>query len=156
MEFYKARTTTWSKASWNVGTAGAWFVFDVLFYGNTLFQPIVMETASGGGGGEDALRKVATDSLILHLDSYKWKDSLLYAIIGSYWFPSLVYSPECRSTLNGISAAVGKAGARFGATLFEPAARDFGDDKVMLTRAGVCVLGFAIMHFFVRLPSVSG
>jgi PHS family inorganic phosphate transporter-like MFS transporter len=198
-----------------VGTAGAWFVFDVLFYGNTLFQPIVMETAFGGGGGEDALRRVATDSLILSLIAlpgyilsaivmgkrvcYITQTprfvqmegfvvmGMLYAIIGSYWsylkrvpwllvllygstfffanygpntttfiFPSLVYSPECRSTLNGISAAAGKAGALFGATLFEPAARDFGDDKVMLICAGVSVLGFAITHFFVRLPPVSG
>jgi PHS family inorganic phosphate transporter-like MFS transporter len=197
-----------------VGTAGAWFLFDVLFYGNTLFQPIVMETAFGGGGGEDALRKVATDSLILSLialPGYILSGILmgkrvcyitqtprfvqmegfvvmgmLYAIIGSYWsylkrvpwllvllygstfffanygpntttfiFPSLVYSPECRSTLNGISAAAGKAGALLGATLFEPAARDFGDDKVMLICAGVSVLGFAITHFFVRLPPVS-
>jgi PHS family inorganic phosphate transporter-like MFS transporter len=197
-----------------VGTAGAWFLFDVLFYGNTLFQPIVMETAFGGGGGENALRKVATDSLILSLIAlpgyilsailmgrpvcYITQTprfvqmegfvvmGMLYAIIGSYWsylkrvpwllvllygstfffanygpntttfiFPSLVYSPECRSTLNGISAAAGKAGALFGATLFEPASRAFGDDKVMLICAGVSVLGFAITHFFVRLPPVS-
>jgi PHS family inorganic phosphate transporter-like MFS transporter len=70
----------------------------------------------------------------------------------TFVFPSLVYSPECRSTLNGISAAAGKAGALFGATLFEPAARELGDDKVMLICAGVSVLGFAITHFFVRLP----
>ena len=192
-----------------IGTAGAWFLFDVLFYGNTLFQPIVMEAAFGGG--VSALRKVATDSLILSLIAlpgyifsaivmgkrvcyltqtprFVQKQGfvvmgMLYAIIGSYWsflkrvpwllvlvygstfffanygpntttfvFPSLVYSPECRSTLNGISAAAGKAGALFGATLFEPAARELGDDKVMLICAGVSVLGFAITHFFVRLP----
>jgi PHS family inorganic phosphate transporter-like MFS transporter len=197
-----------------VGTAGAWFLFDVLFYGNTLFQPIVMETAFGGGGGEDALRKAATDSLILSLIALPGYIlsaiamgkrlcyinqtprfvqmqgfvvmGMLYAIIGSYWsylkrvpwllvliygstfffanygpntttfvFPSLLYSPECRSTLNGISAAAGKAGALFGATLFEPAARDLGDDKLMLICASVSVLGFAITHFFVRLPPVS-
>lgn len=192
-----------------IGTAGAWFLFDVLFYGNTLFQPVVMEAAFGGG--VSALRKVATDSLILSLIAlpgyifsaivmgkrvcyltqtprFVQKQGfvvmgMLYAIIGSYWsflkrvpwllvlvygstfffanygpntttfvFPSLVYSPECRSTLNGISAAAGKAGALFGATLFEPAARELGDDKVMLICAGVSVLGFAITHFFVRLP----
>ena len=30
-----------------VGTAGCWLLFDVLFYGNTLFQPIVLDAAFG-------------------------------------------------------------------------------------------------------------
>lgn len=30
-----------------VGTAGCWFIFDVLFYGNTLCQPIVLSRAFG-------------------------------------------------------------------------------------------------------------
>jgi hypothetical protein len=29
------------------GTAGTWFLFDVPFYGNTLFQPIVIEAGFG-------------------------------------------------------------------------------------------------------------
>ncbi|KAL3911667.1 MAG: hypothetical protein SGILL_007191 [Bacillariaceae sp.] len=53
-----------------LGTAGTWFLFDVVFYGNTIFQPIVVEAAFGGSkshedGGIDLLRKAATDSLIL-------------------------------------------------------------------------------------------
>lgn len=51
-----------------LGTAGTWFLFDVVFYGNTIFQPIVVEAAFGGsskGSGIDLLRKAAMDSLIL-------------------------------------------------------------------------------------------
>ena len=44
----------------------------------------------------------------------------------------MTFSPACRSTLNGISAASGKAGALLGSMLFEPAATRFGNDKVML------------------------
>eukprot|EP00537_Pseudo-nitzschia_pungens_P006046 CAMPEP_0172363438 /NCGR_PEP_ID=MMETSP1060-20121228/6799_1 /TAXON_ID=37318 /ORGANISM="Pseudo-nitzschia pungens, Strain cf. cingulata" /LENGTH=639 /DNA_ID=CAMNT_0013086177 /DNA_START=428 /DNA_END=2347 /DNA_ORIENTATION=+ len=60
-----------------LGTAGTWFLFDVVFYGNTIFQPIVVAAAFGthgnghgnGHGGGDTpiavLRKTALDSLIL-------------------------------------------------------------------------------------------
>lgn len=51
-----------------LGTAGTWFLFDVIFYGNTIFQPIVVEAAFGGTSnrsGIELLRKIAMDSLIL-------------------------------------------------------------------------------------------
>jgi PHS family inorganic phosphate transporter-like MFS transporter len=51
-----------------IGSSGSWFLFDVVFYGNTIFQPIVVEAAFGGKGGTDGvdlLRKTATNSLIL-------------------------------------------------------------------------------------------
>lgn len=51
-----------------LGTAGTWFLFDVVFYGNTIFQPIVVAAAFGtqsGNNGTDLLRKTAIDSLIL-------------------------------------------------------------------------------------------
>ena len=52
------------------GTAGTWFLFDVLFYGNTLFQPIVMGAAFGkpdanGAKPLEVLRQTAQDSLLL-------------------------------------------------------------------------------------------
>lgn len=50
------------------GTAGTWFLFDVLFYGNTLFQPIVIEAAFGSSQSEDPiqrLRQTALNSLAL-------------------------------------------------------------------------------------------
>jgi len=52
-----------------LGTAGTWFLFDILFYGNTIFQPIVIEEAFGNNNGKNdgvhSLRKTAMISLIL-------------------------------------------------------------------------------------------
>ena len=51
-----------------LGTAGTWFLFDVVFYGNTIFQPIVVEAAFGKNSGSNTvelLRQTAIDSLIL-------------------------------------------------------------------------------------------
>jgi PHS family inorganic phosphate transporter-like MFS transporter len=196
-----------------LGTAGTWFLFDVLFYGNTLFQPIVMEAAFGGKdtNEDDVIKKAAMDSLflglialpgyavsavvigkrffyILQMPRYVQLQgfvamAMLYATIGVCWsslkqipallvviygmtfffanygpntttfvFPSLVFSRECRSTLNGISAAAGKAGALVGATSFAPAAAALGDDKVMLICAGVSVVAFALTYCFTRVP----
>jgi PHS family inorganic phosphate transporter-like MFS transporter len=193
-----------------LGTAGTWFLFDILFYGNTLFRQIVLEAAFGcGDPDEDNFNaEAATDSLILALkvlpgygvsallmgkkllchmlltSRYVQMQGfvimgLLYAVIGACWtelrraptllvflygmtcffanfgpntttfvFPSLVNSHDCRSTLNGNSAAAGKAGALVGATLFAPAAAFFGDDKVMLTYAGVSVVASCINEMF--------
>jgi len=197
-----------------LGTAGTWFLFDVLFYGNTLFQPIVMEATFGGKvvDKHDELKKAATDSLILALIALPgyvvsalvigkrlcyvqqtpryvqlqgfFAMALLYAIIGSYWaylktvpsllvliygmtfffanygpntttfvFPSLVYSHECRSTLNGVAAAAGKAGALLGATLFAPAADTLGDSDVMLICSAISVVAFGFTYCFARMPN---
>ena len=196
-----------------LGTAATWFLFDVLFYGNTLFQPIVIEAAFGAREHSNPLhllQRTAVNSLILTsiaLPGYAvaglvmgkrtWgivqtprfvmlqgfaAMSVLYLIIGIYWkdlrhyplllvflygstfffanygpntttfvLPSLVYSEECRSTLNGISAAAGKFGALVGATLFAPAADSFGDAAIMLICSFIAVLAFMMTTFFVRL-----
>ena len=39
-----------------LGTAGCWFLFDVLFYGNVLFSPVVLSAAFGG---DETVRKMA-------------------------------------------------------------------------------------------------
>lgn len=194
-----------------IGTAGTWCLFDILFYGNTLFQPIVVEAAFGEAKSESPihiLQKTALDSLILTsiaLPGYALAGAivgkrtwcvtqtpryvmlqgfaamgLLYFSIGINWkylrhyppvlvtmygltfffanygpntstfiLPSLVYSPECRTTWNGISAASGKLGALLGATLFEPAAEKWGDAHVMLICSGVSFLAFIVALFFV-------
>ena len=36
--------TYWGKL---LGTAGGWFLFDITFYGNSLFQPTVLHEARG-------------------------------------------------------------------------------------------------------------
>ena len=198
-----------------LGTAGTWFLFDVLFYGNTLFQPIVIEAAFGpskkGSGDEIAeLREMAVNSLILTaialpgyavagvvigkrvcciLQSPKYvmmqgfcAMSALYLAIGLNWtflrhtpallvllygmtfffanygpntstfiLPSLVFSPTCRTTLNGVSAAAGKLGALTGATLFEPVAEKYGDAHVMCICSAIAILAFMMTFKFVQM-----
>ena len=60
-----------------------------------------------------------------------------------------MYSPECRSTWNGISAASGKLGALLGATLFEPAADEWGDPSVMKICSGLAISAFGLTYWFV-------
>ena len=211
-----------------VGTAGTWFLFDVIYYGNTIFEPIVVEAAFGGGGAKaeapsspssassiDLLQKTATDTLILTsiaLPGYVvaglvigkrlcyiqqtpryvmlqgfFVMGILYFVIGIQWsylkqkpaillvlygctfffanygpntttfiLPSLMYSPQCRSTWNGISAASGKIGALVGATLFEPAADEWGDDSVMLVCSGLAIVAFIITYCFVPTDTDNG
>jgi MFS transporter, PHS family, inorganic phosphate transporter len=194
-----------------LGTAGTWFLFDILFYGNTLFQPIVMEAAFGGGDQQDeVIKKAARNTLILSLIALPGYGvsaliigkrvfnivqtpryvqlqgfvlmGFLYSVIGAYWhelqripsllvfiygltfffanygpntttfvFPSLMFSKDCRSTLNGICAASGKLGALLGAMLFAPTAAAIGDNHVMLICAGICVLAFGLTKIFTKI-----
>lgn len=200
------------------GTACTWFLFDVLFYGNTLFQPIVIEAAFGARDDSDPLRllqQTAFNSLLLTsmaLPGYFMASmvlgnktcgitqtpryvmlqgflamSLLYLTIGVTWtalrrfpsgliilygltfffanygpntttfvLPSLVYSPECRSTLNGVSAAAGKIGALVGASLFAPAAGRVGDATIMVICSVMALMAFAITYLFVQVRRDDG
>ncbi|KAK8808512.1 hypothetical protein WA158_008413 [Blastocystis sp. Blastoise] len=55
----------------------------------------------------------------------------------TFLLPAVTYSIEVRSTLNGISAALGKTGASIGAYAYEAIAKSVGADKVMYI---ACVL----------------
>ena len=208
-----------------LGTAGTWFLFDILFYGNTLFQPIVLESAFGKGnhtatalgwldstddavdprGEFDLLVETSRDSLFLSLIAlpgyfvsiamlgrttccglviqtprYVQMQgfslmAVLYALIGVFWesltsmqvllvllygstfffanygpnattflLPSVTYSHNCRSTLNGISAAFGKMGALLGASVFPAAADILGDGSVMTVCSGISVVALIL------------
>mmetsp|Transcript_1949 Transcript_1949/g.2910 ORF Transcript_1949/g.2910 Transcript_1949/m.2910 type:complete len:122 (+) Transcript_1949:1-366(+) len=59
----------------------------------------------------------------------------------TFMLPSITFSPECRSTLNGISAASGKAGALVGSIMFSPIASKYGDPTVMLLCALTSIFG---------------
>ena len=208
-----------------LGTAGTWFLFDILFYGNTLFQPIVLESAFGKGnhtatalgwldstddavdprGEFDLLVETSRDSLFLSLIALPgyfvsiamlgrttccglviqtpryvqmqgfFLMAVLYALIGVFWesltsmqvllvllygstfffanygpnattflLPSVTYSHNCRSTLNGISAAFGKMGALLGASVFPAAADILGDGSVMTVCSGISVVALIL------------
>jgi PHS family inorganic phosphate transporter-like MFS transporter len=177
------------------GTAACWFLFDILFYGNTLFTPVVLKQAFGAS---ETIASTACDAFILTLLalpgyclsvvtlgrflSPKWVQmqgfafmGVLYLAIGVYFkiigqhkivllllygmtfmfanwgpntttflLPSLTFSKECRSTLNGVAAACGKMGALLGSTAFEPLAKQYGDAVVMILCAGVSAIGFLL------------
>jgi len=198
-----------------LGTALTWYLFDVLFYGNTLFQSIVIKAALGPHDVVDErqlLQQIALNSLILtgiELPGYLVAAltlgktvcgiqlsvkfvmtqgfafmAVLYMIIGVYWrelreypmvlvllygmtfffanfgpntttfvLPSLIYSPEHRSTLNGISAACGKFGALTGSLAFTPIHEAYGPRIVMLVCSGIGLLSLVITQFFVSTPN---
>lgn len=186
-----------------VGTAGTWFLFDVIFYGNTLFERVVLDEAFGQS---ETIAQTATDTLIIsamalpgyfvsiavigrvnpryvqmqgflamaivygiigvYFDQLSNMRYLLIVLYGSTFFfanfgpnattfmlPSIIYSPKCRSTLNGLSAASGKAGALIGASFFEPMADSIGDKFVMLICAGLSIIGFLLTHECVPLQT---
>lgn len=60
-----------------LGTAGCWLLFDILFYGNTLFQPLVLAAAFGAA---ETIPKVAIDSTLLALLSLPGYFSSVYAV----------------------------------------------------------------------------
>ena len=181
------------------GTAGCWFLFDVLFYGNTLFKPVVLKAAFGPS---ETLVKTALHDLCLnamslpgYFMSIKYISSLgarrvqsngffamfvIYLIIGIGWsaitalpplllifygstfffanfgpnsttfiLPSVTFSPTCKSTLNGVSAACGKAGALLGALVFQPATDVIGAGPVMIVCGGISIAGLLLTLFCV-------
>ena len=195
-------------------------MFDVVFYGNTLFQPVVIKTAFGYDDGDNAnqddefanIVDNIRDSMILSIIAlpgyfvsialigrrifFKFTATprfiqiqgfaimaLLYLIIGISWehltehhwllvllygntfffsnfgpntttfmLPSITFSENCKSTLNGISAAAGKAGALTGSLLFEPIANKYGDGTVMMLCAFTSVIAGIITYFCTKPP----
>ena len=62
--------------------------------------------------------------------------------------PSITFSRPIRSTLNGVCAASGKAGALLGAILFLPLSLWVGDAQVLLLCACVSLVGAMLTFFF--------
>jgi len=61
----------------------------------------------------------------------------------------MTFSKECRTTLNGIAAASGKAGALLGTVIFAPAATTIGQPAVMVACAILSSLGMMVTLFCV-------
>ena len=80
-----------------LGTAVTWFLFDVLFYGNTLFQPVVIEQVFGSRKslGDDALiRRVVCDSLVLN--SIALPGYIVAALLIGEKTCGITQSPRCK------------------------------------------------------------
>jgi len=116
----------------------------------------------------------AVMAILYSIISYMWNDLtqhhwLLLMLYGSTFFfsnygpntttfmlPSITFSPDCRSTLNGISAACGKTGALLGSIMFEPIANTYGDAVVMFLCALTSVFAGIITAYCVKPPRRMG
>lgn len=174
-----------------MGTGATWFLFDILFYGNVLFQRVVLQTAFGRN---ETIIASVLDTLVISLIALPGyfvsvarigryvtpkfiqlqgfaMMSILYSVIGlnfyslaetkvlliflysstfffsnygpnasTFMLPSMTFSHSSRSTLNGVCAALGKAGALLGALLFKPASQRFGDPTVLIICSFISVV----------------
>ena len=199
-----------------LGCAGGWFLFDITFYGNQLFQAPVLasifnvahnksapshfEPIEGDLSHNRALQMIMIACIALpgYYVSVCFMDSLgrrniqlqgfffmtvLFGILG-IWFdemqkrnlaalllvlygltfffsnfgpnsttfilPSETFPPEVRTTLNGFSAASGKAGAALGSYFFMPFNRLYGLPNTMLACAAVTLAGLFLTLAFVE------
>jgi len=159
--------TVWDNRKKLLGTAGSWFILDVVFYGNSLFSADV----TAAMGGKHTIKSECISNLWIQLMAMpgyiigmllidkmgrkrmqcfgftgeaivfiimaiffqKLKDIkvlfiFLYALtfffddcgpnLTTFVIPAEIYPTQSRSTCHGISAAMGKAGAAVGATVF--------------------------------------
>ena len=197
-----------------IGCAGGWFLFDITFYGNGLFQAPVLasifnvspnktihyQPIEGDIAHNRALQMIFIQSLALPgyfiavclMDylgrrniqlqgfafmaltffllgiGFDWMEehklsALLLILYGLTFFfsnfgpnsttfilPAETFPPEVRTTLNGFSAAMGKAGASLGSSTFTPMNELIHLPKTMLVCAFVALLGFLVTFFFVE------
>jgi len=201
-----------------LGTAGGWFFFDITFYGNSLFQPTVLEkvfevNATSPAGGEAraplygglqtnmCLQMAVVGALglpgyycsvclmdrlgrrAIQLQGFFFM-ALVFLLLGllyptleqslagrllmlllygltfffsnfgpnstTFILPSETFPSNIRSTLNGFSAAMGKAGATLGSAAFKPMADALGLQLTMVVCAAVALCGLLITFFFVE------
>lgn len=195
-----------------IGCAGGWFLFDITFYGNSLFQGEVLEEVfdlnttikgeprpiQGDIHTNPAIQYLVIAAIalpgyyvavalmdrmgrrIMQLQGFLfmavafgalgvWKDALESAPIWmlliysltfffsnfgpnstTFILPAESFPSELRSTLNGFSAACGKAGATLGSSTFKMFSRSYGLGPTMLACAGVSLLGLLLTFFFVE------
>jgi PHS family inorganic phosphate transporter-like MFS transporter len=191
------------------GTAGGWFLFDITFYGNSLFSPTVLQYVFDHGSkqkgsihdqmvhnflvylialpgywvatylmdswGRKNIQKFGfgmmfvTYGILALLLGYNDKDhvenhgGVLLFIYGLTFFfsnfgpnsttfilPSESFPAECRASLNGFSAAMGKTGAAIGSAAFKPLSKSIGVPWVLGICAFISILGLVVTHIFVE------
>jgi len=188
------------------GTAGGWFIFDITFYGNVLFQPTVLKSIFKVEGavpthGSDLSHNLCCQLMILALiglpgyyvsvcfvESWGRKNiqlmgftmmAILYGVLAiflkdlppalllivygltfffsnfgpnatTFILPAETFPSEVRSTLNGFSAACGKAGAVVGSAAFKPISGAYGNGVAMACCAVCSILGVLVTAIFVE------
>ena len=199
--------TYWGKL---LGTAGGWFLFDITFYGNSLFQPTVLKdvfnstkaagpTPVTGDLSSNVLAQVAVVAAIglpgyyvsvglmdilgrkkiqlqgfffmavvfgaLGIFDAQLEDApavmlILYGLTfffsnfgpnsTTFILPAETFPFHLRTTLNGFSAAMGKAGATLGSAGFKSLFHATNMTVTMLVCAAISLVGLAVTVFFVE------
>lgn len=77
--------------------------------------------------------------------------SLTYGVgIATYVLPTVVYPPEIRATMHGISATCGKVGALLASFLFFPLQNQVGIRGVLVVEAGLALVGCLLSQFALK------
>merc|ERR1719421_1641807 len=121
-----------------IGTGGSWFLLDICFYAIGSYKARVSKILFDWE--TDTLREemicaaaFATVVAIVAMPGY------LASV--AFVAPIGVYPTEVRATCHGISAALGKAGAVLGTSLFAPVEKHYGLRFVAFASAVICTLG---------------
>jgi PHS family inorganic phosphate transporter-like MFS transporter len=195
-----------------LGCAGGWFLFDITFYGNSLFQAEVLThifnathsdgptPIEGGIDNNHAIQMLVIAAMglpgyyvsVYLMDSFGRRNiqlqgfffmALTFGILGvflkqleglsglmlllygltfffsnfgpnstTFILPAETFPPHLRTTLNGFSAACGKAGATLGSATFKllVADKSFGLGKTLILCAAVSLLGLLLTFGFVE------
>ena len=185
-----------------LGTAGGWFLLDVIFYGNGISSVMIISALDPKGSllshtlwtafiflcfavpgyllsakfidriGRKPLQRLGFIMiavcfvLLAFVPEVKNHLYLFMAIFGTSFFfinfgpnattflvASEVYPANIRARAHGMSAAIGKVGAFFGAFLLPPLLKGYGLDTAFIVMAVCAVLGVAVTQL---IPEMKG
>eukprot|EP00466_Bigelowiella_natans_P006741 jgi/Bigna1/86371/estExt_fgenesh1_pg.C_100061 len=178
-----------------IGTGGSWLIYDVVYYGTSLFSPTIVAKIFGEGNDlfKESWQNIIVTSAGLPAivagiycqqqfgsktlqvwgflfiaacffllggcyNSFGPKSTfglyilLLFSLnfgpnITTFILPAEVYPPKVRSTMNGISAAMGKLGAIIGTYIYQPIYDRFGISTLMFVAGSISLSGMIISYF---------
>jgi PHS family inorganic phosphate transporter-like MFS transporter len=185
-----------------LGTAGGWFLLDVIFYGNGISSVMIISALDPKGSllshtlwtafiflcfavpgyllsakfidriGRKPLQRLGFMMigvcfvLLAFVPEVKNHLYLFMAIFGTSFFfinfgpnattflvASEVYPANIRARAHGMSAAIGKVGAFFGAFILPPLLKGYGLDTAFIVMAVCAVLGVAVTQL---IPEMKG
>mmetsp|Transcript_25569 Transcript_25569/g.45409 ORF Transcript_25569/g.45409 Transcript_25569/m.45409 type:complete len:461 (+) Transcript_25569:79-1461(+) len=183
-----------------VATGGCWMIYDIVYYGTSLFSPTIVDQIFKGENDvvQESWQNIVVNSAgipaviigILMQQRFGTKSLqvlgfifigvsfyllaglynplrnspevvfslyilLLFALnwgpnITTFILPAEVYPPKVRSTMNGISAALGKFGAIIGTFIYQPIYDAFGMPTLMAVAGSIAMIGAILSYFTVH------
>ncbi|KDO26881.1 hypothetical protein SPRG_20422 [Saprolegnia parasitica CBS 223.65] len=137
-----------------LGTAGTWFLFDIVFYAQNLFTASILTVV----GAESTLRTTALQNVLISLVALPGYYVACFFInkmgrkrimLQGCAVMTVMYPTAIRSSCHGFSAAMGKAGASIGSYGFSLWVDNpsFGYVGTWFTFAGISVLTIVLTVF---------